>query len=193
MTKKEQILNIYDWVQEWRDEVMIFEYDNGNEYKVILSYATSEFSFVVRRKWEFICHFYDITFINNICSDYYYAGHNILVKKIFKFVKKLYEMKYESDEKPDIFEEAVNKMINFEPYDDFDFGEPMHRENLPECELEIGKSYLVPMTLIDKERRFDGGRGTEIYEFAYKNCNPLTKHIFISDKYMSKEISSLND
>lgn len=46
------------------------------------------------------------------------------------------------------------------------FGEPFHKSNLPSFPLEEGKVYLVPLVLISKERRFDGGRGTEFYRFG---------------------------
>lgn len=36
------------------------------------------------------------------------------------------------------------------------------------CPLEVGKTYLVPLKLLAKERRFDGSRGTEYYKFNYR-------------------------
>lgn len=190
MMKEVQILSILDWVKEWQDDVIVSEYSNGNEYKVILPNNNKDLSFVVKREWQVFCYFYSITSINNICSDYYYRNHNKLVKKLFKFVKELYNSKKDEQEgeEMDIFEEQVWKMIDFDPDDEFDFGEPMHPENLPECGLEIGKYYLVPMVLTNKERRFDGGRGTEYYEFNYLHTNSITKSIRIQDNHMSKRI-----
>lgn len=190
ITKEEQITFILDWVKEWQDDVIIFSYDNGNEYKVFLPNNKENLSFVVKREWQVFCYFYNITFVNGISSDYYYAHHNKLVKKLFKFVKELYNSKKDEQEggEMDIFEEQVWKMLKYDPDDEFDFGEPMHPENLPDCGLEKGKYYLVPMVLTDKERRFDGGRGTEYYEFEYLHTNSITKSIRISDKHMSKRI-----
>ena len=189
MMKEVQILSILDWVKEWQEDVIVLEYDKGNEYKVILPNNNKDLSFVVKREWQVFCYFYSITFINSISSDYYYRNHNKLVKKLFKFVKELYNSKKDEEGgEMDIFEEQVWKMLKFEPKDEFDFGEPMHPENLPECGLEIGKYYLVPMVLTSKERRFDGGRGTEYYEFDYLHTNSITKSIRIQDRHMSKRI-----
>ena len=189
MMKEVQILSILDWVKEWQDDVVVLEYNKGNEYKVILPNNNKDLSFVVKREWQVFCYFYSITFINSISSDYYYRNHNKLVKKLFKFVKELYNSKKDEEGgEMDIFEEQVWKMLKYDPDDDFDFGEPMHPENLPECGLEIGKYYLVPMVLTSKERRFDGGRGTEYYEFDYLHTNSITKSIRIQDRHMSKRI-----
>lgn len=190
MMKEVQILSILDWVKEWQDDVIVLEYNKGNEYKVILPNNNKDLSFVVKREWQVFCYFYSITSINSISSDYYYRNHNKLVKKLFKFVKELYNSKKDETqgEEMDIFEEQVWKMLKFEPKDEFDFGKPIHPENLPECGLEIGKYYLVPMVLTSKERRFDGGRGTEYYEFDYLHTNAITKPIRIQDNHMSKRI-----
>lgn len=190
MMKEVQILSILDWVKEWQDDVIVSEFSKGNEYKVILPNNNKDLSFVVKREWQVFCYFYSITFINSISSEYYYRNHNKLVKKLFKFVKELYNSKKDEPqgEEMDIFEEQVWKMLKFDPDDEFDFGKPMHPENLPECGLEIGKYYLVPMVLTSKERRFDGGRGTEYYEFEYLHTNAITKPIRIQDNHMSKRI-----
>ena len=55
---------------------------------------------------------------------------------------------------------------NWLDVDDFNFGEPWHKENLPDFPLEEGNTYYVPLKLVGKERRFDGGRGTEFYIFG---------------------------
>ena len=38
---------------------------------------------------------------------------------------------------------------------EFEFGEPWHTENLPPFPLIEGETYLVPLKLLAKERRFD--------------------------------------
>jgi hypothetical protein len=57
---------------------------------------------------------------------------------------------------------------------DFIFGEPWHKNNLPVFDLEEGKTYLVSLKFLKKERRFDGGRGTEFYTFGIDDCRKIT-------------------
>ena len=54
------------------------------------------------------------------------------------------------------------------------FGEPWHKQNLPDFELVEGETYLVPLKLLSKERRFDGGRGTEFYTFGTDHYRKIT-------------------
>lgn len=54
------------------------------------------------------------------------------------------------------------------------FGEPWHKKNLPDFELVEGETYLVPLKLLSKERRFDGGRGTEFYTFGFDQWRKIT-------------------
>lgn len=54
------------------------------------------------------------------------------------------------------------------------FGEPWHKQNLPDFELVKGETYLVPLKLLSKERRFDGGRGTEFYTFGTDHYRKIT-------------------
>ena len=63
---------------------------------------------------------------------------------------------------------------NWQDVDDFDFGEATHTENLPDFPLNEGCTYLVPLKLLSKERRFDGGRGTEYYTFGIDNWRRIT-------------------
>lgn len=168
MTKEEQVLSILDWVREWQDDVAVRELDEGREYEVSLIDNGRKLSFNVKRKWEFLWHSYSIPFINDIFSHYHYQGCQKLVKRLFNTVKELYIKKQSENAIMDKFEEQVWKMIEFEKTEDFEFGEPMHPENLPNFPLEVGKTYFVPLKLIGKERRFDGGRGTEYYEFNYQ-------------------------
>lgn len=65
------------------------------------------------------------------------------------------------------------------------FGKPWHTENLPPFPLVEGETYYIPMTLVEKERKFDGGRGTEFYHFARAN-----QELVLSDRYMSPNIKS---
>lgn len=68
---------------------------------------------------------------------------------------------------------------------DNNFGEPWHIENLPPFPLVEGETYYIPMTLVEKERKFDGGRGTEFYHFARAN-----QELVLSDRYMTPNIKS---
>ena len=54
------------------------------------------------------------------------------------------------------------------------FGEAWHKQNLPDFELVEGETYLVPLKLLSKERRFDGGRGTEFYTFGTDHYRKIT-------------------
>jgi hypothetical protein len=54
------------------------------------------------------------------------------------------------------------------------FEEPWHTEYLPDFPLKEGETYLVPLKLLSKERRFDGGRGTEFYTFGIDNWRKIT-------------------
>lgn len=65
------------------------------------------------------------------------------------------------------------------------FGEPWHTENLPVFPLVEGEIYFIPMTLIKKECKFDGGRGTEFYHFVRAN-----RELMLSDKCISPNIKS---
>ena len=71
---------------------------------------------------------------------------------------------------------------NWVDADDFEFGEPMHKENLPNFPLIEGETYLIPLKLIKRERRFDGGRGTEYYVFGMNDWCKLS----ISDYALPK-------
>ena len=64
------------------------------------------------------------------------------------------------------------------------FGEPWHTEYLPDFSLKEGETYLVPLKLLKKERRFDGGRGTEYYLFG--DCEHLGRYISFSDYMLPK-------
>ena len=71
-------------------------------------------------------------------------------------------------------------MMSEDKVDEFEFGEPWHKENLPPFPLIEGETYLVPLKLLSKERRFDGGRGTEFYLFG--DCERLGCYVSFSDK-----------
>lgn len=82
-------------------------------------------------------------------------------------------------------------MTMSEETDKFDFGEPWHTENLPPFPLIEGETYLVPLKLLAKERRFDGGRGTEFYLFG--DCERLGCYVSFSDKYLPHGIRQVTN
>lgn len=75
--------------------------------------------------------------------------------------------------------------------DEFEFGEPWHTKNLPPFPLIEGETYLVPLKLLSKERRFDGGRGTEFYLFG--DCERLGCYVSFSDKYIPHGIKQVSN
>ena len=73
--------------------------------------------------------------------------------------------------------------------DEFEFGEPWHTKNLPSFPLIEGETYLVPLKLLSKERRFDGGRGTEFYLFG--DCERLGRYVSFSDYNLPQGIEQV--
>ena len=187
MSIEEQITNILDWMKEWQDELKVDKYDDGNSYTVRLGKQNEHMMVtVVRSTLVLWFHEYNITFLNDMCSESYFMNNSMLVKKIFKFAEELYNRKSNTTS---IFEDEIWKLIEYEPKDDeFSFGEPRHTENLPNCPLEVGKTYLVPLKLVGKERRFDGGRGSEYYVFNYQTEDYGYTPFSVIDYRMSKEI-----
>ena len=52
-----------------------------------------------------------------------------------------------------------------------------------------GETYLVPLKLLSKERRFDGGRGTEFYLFG--DCERLGRYVSFSDYNLPQGIEQV--
>lgn len=69
------------------------------------------------------------------------------------------------------------------------FGEPWHTKNLPSFDLVEGETYLVPLKLLSKERRFDDGRGTEFYTFGIDNWRKITFSDYSLPEIMKEEIT----
>lgn len=74
---------------------------------------------------------------------------------------------------------------------EFEFGEPWHTKNLPPFPLIEGETYLVPLKLLSKERRFDGGRGTEFYLFG--DCERLGCYVSFSDYNLPQGIEQVTN
>ena len=95
----------------------------------------------------------------------------------------------EAKEDSTFWRDYIQKILDYDERDEEnDFDEPLHTENLPDCPLEVGKTYLVPLKLIAKERQFDGGRGSEFYKFNYQTENYGYRSFSIIDYDMSKDI-----
>lgn len=73
--------------------------------------------------------------------------------------------------------------------EEFEFGDAWHTENLPPFPLIEGETYLVPLKLLKKERRFDGGRGTEFYLFG--DNERLGRYVSFSDKNIPQGIEQV--
>ena len=133
-------------------------------------------------------NYYNIESINDVKTNGRYKKYSKEIKKIWKTLEKIDEEQLHAIEGIQIRKE-IDKLITCDDYDEeFEFGEPRHKENLPDFELEVGKTYLVPMKLLEKDRRFDGGRGTEYYEFHYTTGTYGYRPFIIPDYHMSKEI-----
>jgi hypothetical protein len=50
----------------------------------------------------------------------------------------------------------------------------LHKKESPSFEFGGRETFFVPIKLFFKERRFDGGRGTEFYTFGIDNWRKIT-------------------
>lgn len=134
------------------------------------------------------CNYYDIVSINGVRTDGRYKKYSKLIKEIWKTLEKIKEEQNNNWEDKQVRKE-LDKIASISDYDEkFEFVEPRYKDNLPDFELEVGKTYLVPMKLLGKDRRFDGGRLTEYYEFHYTTGVYGYRPFSIPDYHMTKEI-----
>lgn len=160
-TVKEEIENLYDWVVEELDNVEINKC--GNYYDISIGDCSKHLNFIVTKleDWHIIAR-YDISSICGMRTHGRYESYSKPIKKIYDLVDKEYK-KRELARDDSMYRKFIQEIIDYDPEDeDFDFGKPMHSERLPQFPLEVGKTYLVPLKLIRKDRLFDGGRGTEL-------------------------------
>ena len=133
-------------------------------------------------------NYYDIVSINGVRTDGRYKKYSKLIKEIWKTLEKIKEEQNNNWEDKQVRKE-LDKIASISDYDEkFEFVEPRYKDNLPDFELEVGKTYLVPMKLLGKDRRFDGGRLTEYYEFHYTTGVYGYRPFSIPDYHMTKEI-----
>ena len=191
-TIEDEVNELYNFVVESLDRVEISKW--GDTYFVSIGNDDKQLNFNVDKTEEFPCFArYNITRIRGLQTNGRYEKYSKTIKKIYQILEKEYA-KREAKDDDNYWREWIQKILDYDEKDEeFDFGEPMHTENLPDCPLEVGKTYLVPLKLIAKERRFDGGRGTEYYKFNYQTEDYGYRPFSISDYNMSKEIQPMVD
>ena len=191
-TVEDEVQNLYDWVVEELPNLEILNW--GNEYSISVGDNDKNLSIGISKcgDWPRFAN-YDIHRIRGMQTHGRYKKCSKLIKKIYDIVDAEYKVR-EAKRDNEFFRDYINEIVNYDPQDeDFDFGEPMHTENLPDCPLEVGKTYLVPLKLLAKERRFDGGRGSEFYKFNYQTEDYGYRPFSIIDYNMSKEIQPMVD
>lgn len=191
-TIEDEVNELYNFVVESLDRVEISKW--GDTYEVSIGNGDKELNFNVDKTEVFPCFArYNITRIRGAQTNGRYEKYSKTIKKMYKILEKEYAKREEKDD-DNYWREWIQKILDYDERDEEnDFGEPWHTENLPDCPLEVGKTYLVPLKLLAKERRFDGGRGTEFYKFNYCTETYGYRPFSISDYHMSKDIQPMVD
>ena len=191
-TIEDEVNELYNFVVDSLDRVEINKW--GDTYEVSIGNGDKQLNFNVDKTEEFPCFArYNITRIRGAQTRGRYEKYSKTIKKMYQILEKEYA-KREGKEDDNFWRDYIQKILDYDESDeDFDFGEPMHSERLPQFPLEVGKTYLVPLKLIRKERRFDGGRGTEYYDFNYHMDNYGYKPFRIPDFHMTSEIQEFHD
>ena len=185
-----EIKDIHDWIIENKDKLKIYSWNE--EHDVIVSLDVHDLHLNIKltkdTKSNIFKNYYNIESINDIKTNGRYKKYSKEIKKIWKILEKIDEEQFHTIEGNQIRKE-IDKLVTCNDYDEeFEFGEPIHKENLPDFDLEVGETYLVPMKLLEKDRRFEGGRGTEYYKFHYTTGTYGYKPFSIPDYHMTKEI-----
>ena len=191
-TIEDEVNELYNFVVDSLDRVEINKW--GDTYEVSIGSGDKQLNFNVDKTEEFPCFArYNITRIRGLQTNGRYEKYSKTIKKMYQILEKEYA-KREAKDDDNYWRDWIQKILDYDERDEEDeFGEPMHTENLPNCPLEVGKTYLVPLKLLAKERRFDGGRGTEYYKFNYRTENYGYRPFSISDYNMTKEIQPMVD
>ena len=191
-TIEDEVNELYTFVVDSLDRIEISKW--GYTYQVSIGNSDKELNFNVDKTEDFPCFArYNISRIRGAQTNGRYEKYSKTIKKIYQILEKEYA-KREVKEHNDFFRDYIQKILDYDERDEeFDFGEPMHTEFLPDCPLEVGKTYLVPLQLIAKERRFDGGRGSEFYKFNYRTETYGYRPFSISDFHMSKDIQPFEE
>lgn len=191
-TVEDEVQNLYDWVVEELPNLEIMNW--GNEYSIGVEDVEKHLNFSVHKSgdWPRFAN-YDITRIRGMQTHGRYKKCSKLIKKIYDIVEAEHKVR-EAKRDDEFFRDYIQQIVNYDPQDeDFDFGEPMHPDNLPDCPLTVGETYLVPLKLIRKERRFDNGRGTEYYEFNYHTDTYGYRSFSVPDYHMTPLIQYVCD
>lgn len=191
-TIEDEVNELYNFVVDSLDRIEINKW--GDTYSVSIGNDDKQLNFNVDKTEEFPCFArYNITRIRGAQTNGRYEKYSKTIKKMYKILEKEYAKREEKDD-DNYWREWIQKILDYDERDEEnDFGEPWHTENLPDCPLEVGKTYLVPLKLLAKERRFDGGRGTEFYKFNYCTETYGYRPFSISDYHMSKDIQPMVD
>lgn len=186
-----EIKEIHEWIIENRNKIEVF---NGLKFASVTMEIHDLYVSIRFEKdttSNIFRNYYDIVSINGVRTNGRYKKYSKEIKKIWKTLEKIGEEQRNNWEGKEIRKE-LDKIASISDYDEkFEFGEPRHKDNLPDFELEVGKTYLVPMKLLGKDRCFDGGRGTEHYEFHYTTGDYGYRPFSIPDYHMSKDIQKL--
>lgn len=191
-TIEDEVNELYNFVVDSLDRVEIDKW--GDTYQVSIGNSDKELNFNVDKTEDFPCFArYNISRIRGLQTNGRYEKYSKTIKQIYQILEKEYAIREAKDD-DNYWRDWIQKILDYDEKDEeFDFGEPMHTENLPDCPLEVGKTYLVPLQLIAKERRFDGGRGSEFYKFNYRTETYGYRPFSISDFHMSKDIQPFEE
>ena len=194
-TIEDEVNELYNFVVESLDRVEISKW--GDTYEVSIGDGDKQLNFNVDKTEvfpSFACFArYNITRIRGLQTRGRYEKYSKTIKKMYQILEKEYT-KREAKDDDNYWRDWIQKILDYDERDEEnDFGEPWHTENLPDCPLEVGKTYLVPLKLIAKERRFDGGRGSEFYKFNYRTETYGYRPFSIIDYNMSKDIQPMVD
>ena len=191
-TIEDEVNELHTFVVESLDRIEINKW--GDSFTVSIGSGDKELNFNVDKTEEFPCFArYNISRIRGAQTAGRYEKYSKTIKKIYQILEKEFA-KRESKEDSTFWRDYIQKILDYDERDEEnDFGEPFHTEFLPECPLEVGKTYLVPLKLLAKERRFDGGRGTEYYKFNYRTEDYGYRPFSIIDYHMSKDIQPFEE
>lgn len=186
-TIEDEVNELYTFVVDSLDKIKIINW--GDTYQVSIGNGDKELNFNVDKISVFLCFArYNISRIRGVQTNGRYEKCSKTIKKIYQILEKEYAIR-EAKEDSTFWRDYIQKILDYDERDEEnDFDEPLHTENLPDCPLEVGKTYLVPLKLIAKERQFDGGRGSEFYKFNYQTEDYGYRSFSIIDYDMSKDI-----
>ena len=194
-TIEDEVNELHTFVVESLDRVKINKW--GDTYSVSIGKGDKELNFDVNKTEVFPCFScftrYNISRIRGAQTNGRYEKYSKTIKKIYQILEKEYAIR-EAKEDSTLWRDYIRKILDYDERDEEnDFGEPIHTENLPDFPLEVDKTYLVPLKLIAKERRFEGGRNTEYYKFNYRTEDYGYRPFSIVDWRMSKDIQPFEE